>query len=65
MAFKLRTEELIKAQQESCRGQDGRECEPLVEPKAVLSVCVCVHRLWGMECIMKDKAHQVSKYTGA
>ena len=43
MAFKLRTEELIKAQQESCRGQDGRDCEPLVEPKAVLSVCVCTH----------------------
>ena len=42
VAFKLRTEGLIKPKQESCRGQDGREFEPLVEPKAFLSVCVCV-----------------------
>lgn len=42
-AFKLRTDGLLKAKQESCRGQDERECEPLVEPKAVLCVCVCTH----------------------
>ena len=43
VAFKLRTDGLLKAKQESCRGQDERECEPLVEPKAVLSVCVGTH----------------------
>ena len=37
---------------------------PWLNPKQFL-VCVWVHMLWGMECIMKDKAYHLSKYTGA